>query len=217
MRGIVMRNRWTAPVACLAAAVVVACSGASDEPIPAASGFQMFSGQTVLVLPVQYVRQVPGGWVGGAANSRDAARLTDTEIAFALQEQAGRASWVTPEMQVLTLRRRPGIDVDPYSLAAGEIREKGGNLKDVKDPLYGEIRTLAALFDTRYVLWPLEVYYRTEEEDTTGHLAVRTFVLDARRGDVLWYGTVVEDGDQSPTSSGALAALAQKFAVFVSP
>ena len=216
MRRHAMSGRRMAPAACLAVAAAVACGGSSGEPAPA-SGFGVLSGQRVLVLPVQYVQQVPGGWIARAANSEDAARQVDTEISFALDEQGGRAEWITPAMQELTLIRRPGIDVDPYALSAGEARKKGANLKDVKDPLYGEIRILAALFDGRYVIWPLEVYYEVDEETGTGHLAIRTFLLDARRGDVLWYGIVLGRSDQPPASSGALAELAQQFALVVSP
>ncbi len=198
-------------------ALAIGCGGSSGEgPVPV-TGFGMFSGQTVLVLPVQYVQQVPGGWIGRARNARDAAKVADTEITFALKEHGGRANWATPDMQESRLARSPGIEVDPYSLSAGEARRKGGNLKDVKDPLYGEIRTIAALFDCRYVLWPMEVYYQTEDETNTGQLAIRTFVLDARRGDVLWYGVIPGDSQEPPASPGALAALAQRFAVYVSP
>ncbi len=210
-----MRHCWLIPGVCIA--LTIGCGGGSSEdPVPV-TGFSMLSGQTVLVLPVQFVQQVPGGWIGRSRNASDAARMADTEITFALNEQGGRADWITPNIQELTLTRRPGIEVDPYSLSAGEARQKGGNLKDVKDPLYGEIRVLAALFDCRYVLWPMEVYYQTEKETSTGQLAIRTFVLDARRGDVLWYGVIPGDSEEPAASPAALAALAQRFAVFVSP
>ena len=109
------------------------------------------------------------------------------------------------------------MDVDPYALSAGEARQKGANLRDVKDPLYGEIRLLAALFDTRYVLWPLEIYYDEDEKSGEGRLAFRTFVLDARKGQVLWYGVIAGDAEDEPASPAALASLGQRFAYFVSP
>jgi len=210
-----MRHSWLIPSVCIALAV--GCGGgSSEEPVPV-TGFGMLSGQTVLVLPVQFVQQVPGGWIGQSRNARDAAKVADTEFAFALNEQGGRANWITPDMQEQAVARYPGIEVDPYSLSAGEARQKGGSLKDVRDPLYGEIRTLAALFDSRYVLWPMEIYYQTEKETNTGQLAIRTFVLDARRGDVMWYGVIPGDSEEPAASPAALAALAQLFAVYVSP
>jgi hypothetical protein len=197
-------------------AAAVACGAGRQEPVPT-PGFGVLSGQTVLVLPVQYVQRMPGGWVGGAASAQDAARSADTEIAFALHEVSGRATWVTPEQQIEELSRRPSIDVFPYLLSADEARRQGGSLRHVRDPLYGEIRMLAALFDARYAVWPMELFYERDPERDGGHLAIRTFVLDARSGAVLWYGVVRGDGTQPPASPGALAAAAQTFAVQVSP
>jgi hypothetical protein len=217
VKGIGRSGRWRAGIAVSSILAAVACSGGSnDEPAPAA-GFSILSGQTVLVLPVQYIRQVPGGWPGEAPKAEDAARQADVEIAFALGEHGGRARWVTADQLVLTLNRRPGITVDPFALSAGEAREKGGNLKDIKDPLYGEIRVLAALFDSRYTLLPLEIVYMEADEEQSASLGLRTFLLDARRGDILWYGIVREQSDEPPASAGALASLAQQFAAFVSP
>jgi hypothetical protein len=196
-------------------AAAVACGGGGQEPMPT-PGFGVLSGQTVLVLPVQYVQRMSGGWVGGAANAQDAARSADTEIAFALHEVSGRATWVTPEQQLDELSRRPSIDVFPYLLSADEARQQGGSLRHVRDPLYGEIRMLAALFDARYAVWPMEFFYEQDREGG-GHLAIRTFVLDARSGVVMWYGVVRGDGTQPPASPGALAAAAQTFARQVSP
>ncbi|UCC73489.1 MAG: hypothetical protein JSV86_02710 [Gemmatimonadota bacterium] len=216
MKRVESSNRWFALGSSAALAVVVACGGSGAEPMPT-PGFGVLSGQTVLVLPVQYVQRVPGGWVGGAPNAQDAARSADTEITFALHEVGGRANWVTPEQQMEELSRRPSIEVFPYLLSADEARQQGGSLRHVRDPLYGEIRMLAALFDARYAVWPLEFFYEQDEEGAAGHLAIRTFVLDARGGSVVWYGIVRGEGDLPPASPGALAAAAQTFAVQVSP
>ncbi len=197
-------------------AVGSACGGSSEQPTPV-PGFGVLGGQTVLVLPVQYVQPVPGGWLGGASNAQEAARAADSEIAFALRELTGRASWITADRQMDELSRRPGIEVYPYLLSADEARREGAELRHVRDPLYGEIRVLAALFDARYAVWPLEILYERDEEGSGGHLAIRTFVLDARAGNVLWFGLVRDDGDQPPASPGALASAAQAFAIQVTP
>ncbi len=207
--------RWCAAGAAGLSLILVAACSSGRDPAPS-TGFGVLSGQRVLVLPVQYVRAVPGGWVGGAANAREAARQADAEIAFALGEHGGRAVWVTPEEQVSGLRRRPSIDVDPYVLSADELRREGGALEHVRDPLYGELRTLAALFDSRYAVWPLEILHEPAEEKAGDRLVLRTVLLDTRAGTVIWYG-IVRGGDQPPASSAALAALAQRFAVLASP
>ena len=192
------------------------CSRAGNETGPPA-GFGMLSGQTVLVLPVQYVSRAPAGWIGGASTAQAAARQADSEIAFALREQGGRAHWIMPEEQVEALQRRPSIEVDPYMLSADEARREGRKLKDVRDPLYGEIRLLAALFDARLALWPMEVYAAPGEDAGSGRLTIRTFLLDARSGDVLWYGEIASPATDEATTPAAMAAAAQAFAVQVSP
>ncbi len=204
-------------LACLALTALVACGGggAAQEPQPA-GGFAALRGRTVLLLPLQYVARVPGGWVGGAASSTEAARQADKEIAFALEEQGGRVRWITADELVAAVKRRPWIQVDPRALSADEIRRKGGDLRDVKDPLYGELRVLGALFDARYAVWPLEIVYQAGDSGP-GRLLLRAFLLDLRRGNVLWYGTVAEESGGAPSAPGSLASLAQRFAVLVSP
>jgi hypothetical protein len=214
--GGVMRKWGTILAAWTACAVAVSCSGGAGETTPAA-GFGMLSGRTVLVLPVQYVRRVPGGWVGGAANEGEAARQADTELSFALSERGGRAVWVTADQQVRTLRRRPSIDVDPNALSADEARREGAELEDVKDPLRSEIRMLAALFDCRYAILPLEIGYEFDEESQTGSLGIVTLLIDVRRARVLWGGVIADTSDQPPGSAGALASLAQQWADVVAP
>ncbi len=199
------------------------CSGGGDELAPA--GFGKLSGQTVLVLPVQYVVSAAGGYAGGASNAQAAARLADSEIAFALSERAGRATWVLPQQQIEALKRRPWMQVNPIAQSADEARSEWDKLRDIRDPLYREIRMIAALFDARLAVWPLEIFYekgadgrggRAGRGGRGGRLVIRTVLLDARAGVVLWQGLVRGD-DQPPTSPGALAAAAQAFAIRVSP
>lgn len=211
-----MRKWGTILAGGIACTLMSSCSGGAGETAPA-GGFGMLSGRTVLVLPVQYVRRVPGGWVGGAANEGEAARQADTELAFALSERGGRAVWVTPDQQVQTLKRRPSIDVEPYALSADEARREGADLKDVKDPLRSEIRVLAALFDCRYAILPVEIAYEFDDKSQTGYLGILTLLIDVRRAAVLWGGVIAESSDQPPASAGAMALLAQRWADAVSP
>ena len=191
-------------------------TGCGGGPRPPAPGFGMLAGRTVLVLPVQGVRPSAGGWVGGARNGREAAREADAEIAFALRERGGRATWIVAEEQRDMLRRRPGIEVDPYALATDAMVEEGSKIKRIRDPLYGEVRAIAALFDTRYAVWPMEVLYQPAEGEGAGRVGIRTLFLDARTGDVLWQG-MVYGTPEIVSSAAALASAAQAFADQVSP
>ena len=217
MKRNVIRGSWFA--AALAVAAVVACGGGGgveEGPVPV-TGFGVLSGKTVLVLPVQYVRRVPGGWPGRQSGAKEAARAADAEIAFALDEFGGRAVWVKPEQQVRALQQQPSIQgVNPYLLSADKLRAEGKDAKSFRDDLYSETRMISALFDARYAIWPLEVISVEGEDGSGDRLAVRSFLLDMRAGAVLWYGVVIGD-DQPPASPGALAGLAQAFAELVSP
>ncbi len=207
----------TALAAALVAAAGCGGGGSGEAPAPM-TGFGVLSGKTTLVLPVQYVGRVPGGWPGGAATAREAMRAADAEIRFALEEYGGRAIWVMPERQVETLRRQPSIQgVDPYLLSADYLRREGGDARWFRDPLFGEIRKLAALFDARYAVWPLELIHVEDRDGTGVRLAIRSFLLDTRSGAVLWYGVVASGDDQAPAMPGALATVAQRFAERVSP
>lgn len=193
---------------------VYGCAGRSDPR--SSPGFGMLSGQTVLVLPVQHVEATAAGWIGDARSAREAARQADAEIQFALSEEAGRATWVLPEQQVRMLRRRPSITVDPYTLSTDEVRDEGGRLRRIHDPLYGEVRALAALFDTRLAVWPLEIVrLDVESEAEASVVGIRTLLLDARGGDVLWQGLI--EGGVEGTGPAALASAAQAFARRTSP
>lgn len=210
-------HRWGTVVAIgSACALATACAGGAAETVPS-TGFGILRGEAVLILPVQYVQRVPGGWIGGASNEAEAARLADTELAFALTERGGRATWVMPEQQKRTLQRRPSIDVDPEALSADEARREGVDLVDVKDPLRSEIRMLAALFDCRYAIMPLNVGYEQDEKSQTGYLGILTFLIDTRRAQVLWSGVIANPSEEPPASAGAMAALAQRWADAISP
>jgi hypothetical protein len=211
-------NNWGKVLAIgIACGLGTACGGGGPAETVPAGGLGMLRGETVLVLPVQYVQRVPGGWIGGASNEAEAARQADTELAFALNERGGRAVWVLPEQQLRTLQRRPSVDIDPEALSADEARSEGVDLVDVKDPLRSEIRMLAALFDCRYAILPLEIGYEVDEKSQTGYLGILTMLIDTRRAQVLWSGVIAESGDQPPASAGAMATLAQRWADVISP
>ena len=138
-----------------------------------------------------------------ARNEQAAARLADTEIGFALGEESSRAEWILPPAQVEAVERRPMLAVNPYALSADEARRGGGKFKWIRDPLYGEIRVLVAVFDARYIVWPIEVFYDKDEETNSGRVVIRTVFLDGRSGDVLWQGNIFGQ-DEPLTSPGAL-------------
>lgn len=187
--------------------VWAACGrGAGDGPMPV-PGFGILGGQRVLLLPVHYVQPVAGGWLGAAGSAEESLRQANAEIAFAVGERRGTTQWIFPEEIARVLGRQPALQVHVYALSADPIRrENAGRLEWVKDPLYGEVRAIAALFDARYAVFPVELGYEEprSREETEGHGALWTVLFDARTGIVLWSGTV--RGEAGPAASGATVA-----------
>jgi hypothetical protein len=159
-------------------------------PVP---GFGILSGQRVLVLPVHYVQPVEGGWVGGASSADEALHRANAEIAFALGERSTKTEWVVAGQIAAAVERQPAVGVNIYGLSADPARRATlGRADRVRDPLYGEIRRVAALFDARYAVFPVELWYEPAPAGYggDGHAALWTVLLDTRTGFVLWSGMV---------------------------
>lgn len=198
-----MKRLWIAALVGLAA-----CGGGSgDGPMPV-PGFGMLGGQRVLLLPVHYVQPAAGGWVGGASSADDALRHVNAEIAFALGERKGTTQWILPAEIARGVARQPAMGVHVYALSADPIRRAAlGRADRVRDPLYGEVRRLAALFDARYAVFPVELGYEPPPESGgEGRAGLWTVLLDVRTGFVLWSGTV--RGEPGPAASEVTVARA---------
>lgn len=185
-------------------------------PVP---GFGILSGQRVLVLPVHYVQPVESRWVGGAASADEALRRANAEIAFALGERTTKTEWITAEEIAAAVERQPAMGVNIYGLSADAVRRTAlGRADRIRDPLYGEIRRLAALFDARYAVFPVELWYEPAPAGYggEGRAALWTVLLDTRTGFVLWSGMV--RGAPGPASSDlSVVRVAEALARQVTP
>src|SRR5687768_12917011 len=97
----------------------------------------------VLVLPVQAPGNAP----------------LDAELAYWLGERARQVKWVLPASIDRTLARNPGMGIRPRELEVGVF--KRAQVKRIGDPLFGDLRRLAAIFDTRVALLPIAAEVRT--------------------------------------------------------
>lgn len=165
----------------------VAASGCATSEPPRAGdvvgAVPDLQGHRVLVLPVQSVRGV-----GGPA---------DAELAFALSQRGPRIDWVLPDETREVLGRNPSIQVTPDRLPVGIFQQR--EVRRIGDPLYGDLRRLAALTDAVVALLPLEL---RPAPDTLGTgaagLEVKATLVDIRSGDVFW--TAVVAGEPGPAS-----------------
>jgi hypothetical protein len=163
------------------------------------------AGQHVVVLPTHYLRPADSlGWAGAIPRQREYLRSLDDEIAFALGERGFRTNWIFPEELARAAKRNAGYAADPYALAAEGLRPPGQRNQSLmlRDPLASQVRSLVALNDSRYVLFPVEL--RFEKAGGMGRAVLRLALIDARLSQLRWVGDVASD--PSASFSPALAA-----------
>ena len=170
-------------------------------------------GVPAVVLPVQRAVPGPGGaWPAGSRSEEEAARALDAELAFALGERRGAEAWALPEAVRRRVARNPTIGVDPDRLAYQGLLAAPDRWEQIYEPLHGQLRTLAALFGTRYVVLPLALSVSPPEPGIAGCKSegaergeLLLALIDIRRSAVLWHGTIT--GRPACLDSGALLAL----------
>jgi hypothetical protein len=192
------------------------------------------NGTTVILTPVQSTLPLEdGSWPGLARTEEDALRAMDAELEFAFGERRSGEDWVLPSDLRRTMERNPSLDINPDRMAYRPLLVPIEDRKYIPEPLHSELRSLAALYDTRYVVVPIRLSVETEPTDEgrsgseiayAGGDAVaparRAFLLtalvDIRRSDVLWLGEFMGDPG-TPESGSLLATLAARMAEQLAP
>lgn len=198
------RFRALAAVAAVLAACAPAARAPADAPEPAAppaasAPALRLAGMRVLVLPFQQVSGLPAG-----ADER-----LGRELLFALGEREPRVTLVAPDVLERALRRSPGFAADPRALPADPLMHH--RERRAVEPLAGELRRYAALTDARLVLLPRSATFTRADGAAEGRLRIDAALLDARTGDVVWWGEA--EGDAAPEAEArALASAAAALA-----
>ena len=170
------------------------------------------TGQSVLLLPVQ-----PGAVPGNAmtppgAVRRDGLSELDTELAYWLKDRAPNVRWVTPDVIARTLARNPAIDIKPNALEVSAFRR--AQVRRIGDPLFGDLRRLAAILDARLALVPVAAEYKATA-DGKGRIEAALALIDTSFGEVLWFSVLA--GDESSTAAAAAASTASHIANVIAP
>lgn len=173
-----------------------------DPPRP--HPLERLAGEQMLVLPVQYLTFADSlGWSRGVPSTRAYLSTLDDEIAFALTQRGLKGHWTMAPDLIKSVARNQGYAPDPRSLAAGEIRwGQKANTWQLSEPLASQLRSLIALTDARYVLFPVEM--RLSSFNGVGHAMLHLVVIDVRRSQVQWSGDLA--GAQETKFSPAIAA-----------
>jgi hypothetical protein len=199
-----MRGAVTVPwrvlrftVACAIASAGACASSASPPTVEEslAAPPPSLTGSTVMVLPAQHG---PGGGL-----SDEPVPGLDAEISFWLSERARRVSWVFPEALERILARSPSLDIDIHALAVSAFHR--AEVRNIGDPLFGNLNALGALTSARAALVPVAAAWSADSTGT-GRVRVNLALIDNRTGRVIWFG--LARGEPGPEGSREVAATA---------
>jgi hypothetical protein len=188
--------------------VALICAGCAKPrtPVPTAANATSapsLAGLSVLLVPVQ------SGPIPSADSTMrhwpvDRAAL-EAEIAYWLKQTAG-SRWFGPDLIDRALQRSPGLDIRPRELAVGSFYR--AQVKRIGDPLFGDLRRLAAVFDAQIAVVPVAAEFVGKTRETARlNIATAIIALDA---DVKWFG-IIEGSEAGVGEQGAIASAAQAF------
>ncbi|HEY2804268.1 MAG TPA: hypothetical protein VGI92_00260 [Gemmatimonadales bacterium] len=152
-----------------------------------------------------------GGVVAGDAtqplpdlDARRSELLAEANAAIdtAVRRDGREVTWIGVEEQRRAARRNPTLSLEPDHFATEYLFDP--KVDRIPDPLWGQLRTLAAVTSARYVVAPAAV----KIFGTTGSLTAAYIVVlaDARSGSVL--ARLRAQGHAAPTAEAALALAA---------
>ena len=199
-----MKLAFTTIAAMLCASPLIAQATRDGTPPPQQRPLERLAAEQMLVLPVQYLTFADSlGWSQQAPPSRTYLNTVDDEIAFALTQRGLKRHWTMAPDLIKSVARNQGYAPDPRSLAAEEVRKAQKSSEwQLREPLASELRSLIALTDARYVLFPVEM--RFVGSKGVGHAMLHLVIIDARRSQVQWSGDLA--GMEATKFSPAIAA-----------
>ncbi|MGH7530736.1 MAG: hypothetical protein ACREMN_10170 [Gemmatimonadales bacterium] len=149
---------------CAGLLVALACrpKSSQDPPTPAPTAplpTAGLAGQKVAITPLTLVAAEDSlGWDTLIADRRATLDQADSVIRTLLEARAPEVTWAPPAELRRVARRAVGIAADPDQMGTAFLRVE--DLVTVPDPLRYQLRTLAGLVGTRYVLVPAGLVFR---------------------------------------------------------
>ena len=155
-----------------------------------------------MVLPNQQVAGVMGD--------------VDAEVAFALRHRGNGITWIFPPRLQEALDRSPGLGGRIRGLPVGVF--DAAEVHRVGDPLYGDLRRVAALVDAEVALVPVRAWSHSSQEGP--RVRISSALIHVRTGRVSWFGVVEGDAAEGSDPAGlasAAEALARALLWYVGP
>jgi hypothetical protein len=162
-------------VCALAAA---ACGGTAPPPEPGTirGVAPDLRGIRVLILPVQQNFGVRGD--------------LDAELAYGLRERGRDVAWIATAEVEEVLARSPALQTRTRGLPVGLFVQ--AEVQRIGDPLFGELRRIAALVDAQAVVLPVQATLASAPGEDP-RIRLWTALVDVRSGRVPWFA-VLEGG-----------------------
>jgi len=169
----------------------------------------------MIVLPVQTLRVAVPDWADKVGDQRAYLSTVDDEFSFAIRDHGLKVQWAFPPDLARSARRNPGYTADPYALTLTPLPpvERDPD-KLIAEPLAGQLRTFAGLFNARYALVPVEL--ALVPDASGGRATLHVVVIDTRAARVMWKGDVSGDGMRNFTPAVA-AGVAGRVADLFTP
>lgn len=185
-------------------AAPLCAQGAKDGKEPKAAPapallLSPLAGQSIPVLPVTYIVADSAAGAAIPADLHTRLRWADSLIGEVLQMRGPEVTWLLGDALRRVARRAPGTVSDPDKMGQAMLRADG--LKRIPDPLFSQLRMLAALTNGRQVMVPAAVRFQAAPGGIRAEVVL--VLADARSGALLWRSTPVAI---AATPSAALAA-----------
>lgn len=198
---------WALTLTTAACSRSVAPPAADTEQRP----FPDIGGASVMLLPIQRIVPTiapPAAFdTARAVAALSAASLAalEAELTYWLPEHARRVHWVLPDAIERAMRGSAALRINVRDLPVRDFQRS--RLRAIGDPLYGDLRRVAVVTDTRLALLPLGALW-VPEIGGSGRVHIAAALIDTVGGAVLWYG--VAAGEPGPADDAAtLASAAQ--------
>jgi hypothetical protein len=196
--------------------VLAACAGSPAPPSAdtVQQPFPDIGGQRVMLLPLQQV--VPAISPPETADTTRAAqalssqslRAIEAELSYWLPEHAHRVRWVLPDAIERAVDGSAALQISVRDLPVRDFQRS--RLQSIGDPLYGDLRRVAALTDARLALLPIGAVWIPEAAGM-GRVHIAAALIDTMGGRVLWYGVAASSpgtADDAAVAASAARALA---------
>jgi hypothetical protein len=151
-------------------------------------------GIRVLILPVQQNFGVRGD--------------LDAELAYGLRERGRDVAWIATSEVEEVLARSPALQTRTRGLPVGIFVQ--AEVQRIGDPLFGELRRIAALVDAQAVVLPVQATLASAPGEDP-RIRLWTALVDVRSGRVPWFA-VLEGGAFPPGDPRALASAVDEVA-----